>query len=253
MLQEFLTLNIFSLLLIFSRIGTSFLLLPGFSSPAVNVRIRLFAALGISFVLTPILSNSLPGLPSSALDMAVLLTGEVIVGAFLGALGRFMVAAIQMAGTIIALISAMANALIQDPVAEEQSSVISNFLSTIAMVLIFATNLHHTMFQALVDSYVLFVPGQPLPFGDFSGHLAQLLVDSYKIGLQIAAPLIVTALLYYVSLGLLGRLMPALPLFLFGMPFQIAGQIWILMISLSTMMMVFLKYFDEGYRVFTTS
>lgn len=250
MLQEFLTINIFGFLLIFMRVGTSFMLLPGFSSPSVSTQIRLFVALGVSFVMTPILSGGLPRVPATALEITLLATSEVLIGAFMGVLGRLMVGAIQVAGTTIALISSLANALIQDPIADQQSSVVSNFLSTMAMVLIFATNLHYLMIQALVESYTAFVPGQPLPLGDITDHLARQLGLSFKIGLQLAAPLIITSVLYNVGLGVLGRLMPLLPLFLFGMPFQIAAQIWILMISLSTMMMVFLKNFDEGYRAF---
>lgn len=248
MLEEFLTVNIFSFFLVFARIGTSFLTLPGFSSSAVTVQARLVIALGVSLALTPILN--LPGVPPTVPGLFLILTGEIITGAFLGIMGRIVLTSLQTAGTVIAFVSSMANAMIQDPIAEQQSSLIASFLGSLGLVMIFVTDAHHLMFYALADSYSLFVPGQPLPIGDFADFLGRRLADSFRIGLQLASPLVITGMTYYIGLGLLGRLMPSLPLFLFGMPFQIAVQVWVLMLSLSTMMMVFMSYFDETFSAY---
>lgn len=252
MLEEFLTVNIFSFFLIFARVGASIMLLPGFSSPMVNVRIRLLFTLAVSLLMTPILSGSLPGIPATTADMVLLVGGEVIVGAFLGTIGRILVSALQTAGTAISLVSSMANVLVQDAISQQQSSLISNFLSNTGLLMIFAANMHHLMLQAVADSYSLFVPGQPIPFGDFADFLAHRLTESFALGLQMASPLMITGIVYYIGIGLLGRLMPMLPLFLFGMPFQIAAQIWILMLSLSAMMMVFMNNFDEAFSAYLT-
>lgn len=250
MLSEFLTINIFSFFLIFARIGTAFMILPGFSSPVVYLQARIFVALGVALVLTPILSAGLPGAPSTVPGLLVLLAGEIIIGAFLGTIGLILASALQTAGTIIALVSSLANAMIQDPIAEQQSSVVSNLLSTIGVLLIFSTNMHHLMLSALSDSYSLFVPGQPLPIGDFTELLSRQTAASFALGLQLSAPLVISGLVYYIGIGLLGRLMPMLPLFMFAMPFQIAAQLWIIMIAMSSIMMVFLAHFNEGFSAF---
>ena len=64
------------------------------------------------------------------------------VGGFFGFLLRILVSALQTVGTIAALASSMANALIQDPIADQQSSTISGFLLTIGVVLIFVSDQH---------------------------------------------------------------------------------------------------------------
>ena len=51
----------------------------------------------------------------------------------------------------------------------------------------------------------------------------------------------------YIGLGLLGRLMPQLQVFFFGLPAQIAMQIWLLMVALSGMMLVFLTRFQDSF------
>lgn len=159
--------------------------------------------------------------------------------------------AIQTAGTLIAMFASLANALIQDSITEQQSSVISGFLGTVALVLIFVTNMHHLMLETVVDTYAVFPPGGFEGFGDFAFMMARGVADSFALGLQLSAPFVIVALVYYVGLGLLGRLMPALPLFFFMMPIQITVQFLVLMAVLSGMMMIFLGHFQDTMSVFS--
>lgn len=250
MLEELLTLNLFGFFLIFSRIGTAIALMPGFSSGFVSMRLRLSLALAISFVLAPVLMGGLPVRPPTIAAMALLIIGEILIGAFFGTIARILISALQTAGTVISYMSSMANALIQDPIAEQQSSTIAGFLLVMGVVLVFVVDLHHVMILAVTDSYTLLEPGQPLPVGDFAHTIGRRVADSFALGLKLAAPFVIVGLTYYIGLGLLGRLMPQLQVFFFGMPFQIGVQIWVLAVTLSGIMMAFLQHFGEGYQGF---
>jgi flagellar biosynthetic protein FliR len=200
--------------------------------------------------MTPILVAGLPGLPPSASALVLLLVSEAIIGGFIGIISQVLVSAQQTAGTLIAYLSSMANALIQDPIAEQQSSTIANFLTITGMTVIFVTDTHHLMLRAMADSYLLFIPGQPLDFGVFIDVLSRRVAASFTLGVQLAAPFLVTAMTYYIGLGLLGRLMPALPVFFVGLPIQIAMQIALLALTVSAILMAFLTYFQEGMGSF---
>ncbi len=250
MLGDLIQLNIFAFFLIFARVGTVFMLMPGIGSGYVSVKLRLPIALALCFILTPLLSASLPGIPGAQIDMTVLILGEVTIGVFIGLIGRITLGALQTAGTLIALFASLANALIRDPIAEQQSSLIATFLSLLGMVLIIVTDLHHLMIRGVVESYSLFQPGHPLAIGDFSEMLSRRLADSFELGVQLASPFLLAALVYYIGLGILGRLMPILPVFIVVMPLQIVGQIGFLMLSLSAMMMYFLSRFEDVIIVF---
>jgi len=250
MLEEILTLNIFGFFLIFSRIGTALALMPGFSANFIPPRMRLAVGLSVCFMVAPVLIGNLPVRPVNVAAMALLILGEVLIGAFFGTIARILMAALQTAGTVIAYVASMANALIQDPIAEQQSSTIAGFLITMGLVLVFVTDLHHLMILALIDSYTLFEPGKGLPVGDFSQILARMVADSFALGLRMAAPFVIIGLTYYIGLGLLGRLMPTLQVFFFGLPFQIGAQIWVLMITTSGIMVLFLRSFEEGFQSF---
>lgn len=250
MLQDLVNLNLFAFFLIFARVGAAFLLLPGYSAAYVSPNIRLALALAVSFAVMPLLADALPAMPSAPSALALLLIGETVIGSFFGVLARILLGALQTAGTMIALFASLANAFIQDPIAEQQSSTVSGFLTTLGIVAIFATNLHELMLKAVVDSYMVFTPGQPLVIGDLSDTVARRVADSFALGLQLAAPFLVAALTYYVGLGVLGRLMPTLQVFFFGLPVQISLQIWVMMIAVSGIMMMFMTRFQDGFVPF---
>jgi len=253
MLAEIINLNIFGFFLVFARVGTILILLPGFAAAWVSIRHRLTIGIAISFVMMPAVASYLPGIPATATELVLVLLGEAVIGFFLGIIGTILLASLQSAGSFIALFSSMANALIRDPIAEQQSSLISGFLSTLGVVLVMVADLHHLMLRAMADSYTLFTPGQLLNVNDAADLLARRVTESFALGLQIATPLAVTALTYYLGLGLLGRLMPALPVFFVGLPIQLAVQFTVLALILSGVMMLFLSRFDAGFRVFVWS
>jgi len=226
--------------------------MPGFSSSFVSARMRLAIALAVTFLVTPVLANELPVLPKSIAALSLLIIGEILIGSYLGTIARVLLGALQTAGTLIAFSSSMANALINDPISEQQSSTISGFLVTTGMVLIFVADFHHLMLQAVVDSYTLFIPGKGLPLGEFADYLARQLADSFALGLQMSSPFIIVGLTYYLGLGILGRLMPTLQVFFFGLPFQLTAQLWVLTVTVSGILLAFLQHFQGVYTSYLT-
>lgn len=250
MLEELLRLNVFAFFMIFARVGTAIMFLPGFSATYIPTQFRLSLALAISFVVFPVIAARLPLPPASPAELFLLLGGEIVVGSFFGLIMRVLISSLQTAGTIASLSSSLANALIQDPIAEQQSSTISGFLLTIGLVMIFVSDLHHLMLRGVLETYAMFEPGQRLPFNDFAELMARQVADSFALGLQLAAPFVVVGLTYYIGLGLLGRLMPQLPVFFFGLPLQITVQMSVFTITLSGIMLAFLQNFQESVHRF---
>ena len=247
MLRELLALNVFAFLLIFARVSAALMLLPGYSASFVSARVRLAFALVVAFVLMPILASVLPGMPGTVSGLFILLASEIVVGTFLGMIGRIMISALHTAGTVIAYVSSLASALAQDPISEQQSSTLSGFLGNMGLLMLFTSDTHHLMLMAVVDSYAMFIPGENLVLGDFADVLSRRLADSFALGVQMATPLILTGLTYYIMLGLLGRLMPTFQVFFVGLPIQILIQISVFTLSLTGIMLVFLRFAQDGF------
>ena len=248
MLQDFLTGNVFALFFVFARIGAAVMLLPGFGEVFIPGRVRLLIAAGITIVVTPVVSQYIPPAPEGPLGMFVVLGHEIAIGLFLGAMARAMIAALHMAGVIIGFQTSLANAHLFDPVNATQGSLVGSFLNVLGVFLIFATDLHHLMLIAVIDSYSLFVPGGVLPIGDFSDAAARVIAQSFVLAMQIAAPFIVMGMLFYLGMGLLARLMPQVQIFFIVIPVQIFMGFLVMAITLSAGMTWFLESFQANLR-----
>src|SRR5436309_1219260 len=109
MLSHFLISELFAFLLIFCRLGSAIMLLPGFGEAYVAPRIRLMLALMFSLILTPVIH--FPPAPATVSGLLFLMTGEILAGLFIGGLARMLIAAMHVAGTVIAYQSSLASAL----------------------------------------------------------------------------------------------------------------------------------------------
>jgi len=245
MLQDLLPAHLFAILLVFMRVGTAMLLLPGLGDPYVPPRVRLLLALMISLIIAPILANSLPAMPQSAFNLLVLLAGEILIGFFFGTIARLFISALTTAGMVIAYMSTMANALTNDPSAAQQGSIAGTFLGVIAVLMIFTLNLHHAMLAAVIDSYQLFVPGRAPPVADFADMISRVVAKTFLLSFQIAAPFIAMGLIFFLGLGILGRLMPQMQVFFVAMPLQIAAGLAVLALVLPAIINWFIGAFQE--------
>lgn len=230
--------------LVFIRTGAILALLPGFSAAYVSMRIRLLLALGISVLIAPVLAARLPAALSES-SMLLLVVNESIVGLFIGTLTRIIVSALNSAGSLIANFASLANALTNDPVADQQSATLAGFFSLFGLLAIFVTDLHHLMLHAILASYDLLPAGDSLPTGDLADITTRLVADSFRLALQMSAPFLVVGLGYQFALGLMARLMPQLSVFFIGIPIQIGLQIWVIVMTISGILLVFLNSFSE--------
>jgi flagellar biosynthesis protein FliR len=220
-LEQLLPGQIFSFFLVFARIGSAFSVLPGFAEAFVAMRFRLMLAGATSIVVAPVVAPGLPPAPDSTAAFFILVGSETIIGLFIGVTARLALAAIQTAGMVIGLQTSLANAFAFDPTTAQQNAVVGAWLSTVALVLIFVTDLHHLMLRGLVDSYALFQPGAAPPVGDFAEAIVRLVSSSFMLGIQISAPFMAFGFIFFLALGLLARLMPQVQIFFVAVPLQI--------------------------------
>ncbi len=246
MLERLLALEAFSYFLVFTRLGATVMLLPGIGEGYVPVRVRLLIALVITAVMQPVVAPLLPEAPDSIIALLMLLLGEVLVGVFIATVARVLVTTLITTGTVIAFLTGFANAVLFNPMLQDQGAMTAVFLSLLGTLLIFVTDLHHLMFMAMMDSYTMFKPGVALPLDDFAEVIGRMVSASFKIGVQLAAPFILVTMLFYISLGLLARLMPQFQVFFVGLPLQILLGLTVLMVTISSIMMWFMDYFATG-------
>ncbi len=246
MLAEALAADVFAFLIVFARLGAALMLLPPFGETFILVRARLALALALSALVTPLTALALPPPPEAPVDLVIVLGGEIAVGLFIGGLARLLLSALHTASILVAYQTGLGAATVFDPTQNEQGVIISRFFALMAVLLLFATDLHHAIIIALIDSYRTLPPGALPAAGDFAEQAIDFIAGAFVIALQVAAPLMVVGLLFYLGLGLLGRLMPAIQVFFVALPLQIALGFSVVMAGLSAMMLWYLEYFGES-------
>ncbi|HEX2215084.1 MAG TPA: flagellar biosynthetic protein FliR [Xanthobacteraceae bacterium] len=235
-------------LLIFARIGTMIMLLPGLGEVSVPTRIRLVAALVLSAVLFP-LHRSAFAIDLRSFGPIVLLLGqELLIGAVLGITARLAISALQVAGTIVANQLGLGFVTAIDPTQNQQGALLGNFLTLLGVTLLFATDLHHLLIAALNESYTLFRPGEVPATADVAALTVQTIATAFRVGVQLAAPFLVFGLLFNFGLGILSRLMPQMQVFFVALPLSILVGFIVLLLVVSAMMGTFLGYFEGVVR-----
>ena len=208
-------------LLVFARIGTMLMLLPGLGEQNISARMRLTFALILAATLLP-LHRDAYHIDATALGpVLVMLIEEILIGAMLGVTARLTISALEVAGSVIAQQLGLGFVTAVDPTQGEQGMIVGNFLTLLGITLFFATDMHHLVIAALITKMV---------------------AGAFRIGIQLSAPFIVFGLLFNIGLGILARLMPQMQVFFVGLPLSILIGLLFLLLLLGAMMSFFLDY-----------
>ena len=235
-------------MLVFARIGTMVMLLPGLGELSVPVRVRLTVALVLAAVLLPIHRDAYAIDLKSYGPLLAMLAEEMFIGAVLGLAARLTISALQVAGSVIAQQLGLGFVAAIDPTQGQQGIILGNFLTILGLTLIFATDLHHLVIAALSDSYTLFQPGDVPLLGDVAALITRTIANAFRVGIQLSAPFLVFGLLFNLGLGLLSRLMPQMQVFFVGVPLSILVGFLILLVAVGAMMGVFLGSVENVFR-----
>ena len=229
-------------MLVFARIGTMVMLLPGLGEMSMPVRVRLTIALVLSAMFLPLHRAAYTIDLRELGPVLLMLGGEIVIGAVLGLTARLSISALQVAGAVIAQQMGLGFVTAVDPTQGHQNVIVSNFLAMLGVTLIFATDLHYLVIAALNDSYRLFAPGAVILVGDIAALVTKTIAGAFRVGIQLAAPFLVFGLLFNIGLGVLSRLMPQMQVFFVGLPLSILLGFLILIVVVGAMMGTFLEF-----------
>jgi len=230
-------------MLVFARIGAMVMLLPGLGESNIPVRIKLSIALLLTLIILPLHRQAYQVDIGSMASLLVLMMHEIVIGILLGATARVTLAALQVAGSVIAQQMGLGFVTSVDPTQGQQGVLIGNFLTMLGVTLLFATDSHHLVIAALNDSYKIFAPGESMASGDVASLATRAFSAAFRIGLQLSAPFLVFGLVFNIGLGVLARLMPQMQVYFVGVPLSIFAGFLILAVVIAAMMGTFLDYF----------
>lgn len=231
--------------ILFCRIGSCLMLMPGVSSAQIPVQVRLFVAVAVTLSLAPILLDQAPlqTLSADPIPALRLIVVESLIGGLIGLLGRMFYLALETMAVGAATMLGMANPFGVEVEPNQMLPPLASLVSLSATTLIFVTNAHWEVLRGIAASY------HAIPLGaDFNAayslrHLVAILAETFRIGLRVCSPFFIYAIIVNLAMSLINRLAPQIAVFYVATPFIVAGGLLLLYFSIRPLLGEFMLGF----------
>jgi flagellar biosynthesis protein FliR len=222
-----------------ARVSGLVLVAPVFSARPVPMMVKSGLVVLLAVLLVPVAQshmNALPQLTPSAI------VGEALVGFALGLGAALLIGAAEMAGELLSIQIGLSGASIFDPLSQQQSTALGQFVHLLALALVLSLDGHLVMLDALAKSAERLPVGLPVDVTNGARGLAALGGHVFALGLQFASPVVAVVLVANVALAVLSRAAPQLQILQLAFPVQILVGLGTLVASLPFIANWFLRW-----------
>jgi flagellar biosynthetic protein FliR len=211
-----------------ARILGVFAVAPVFGNQAVPVAVKVCLGVGLTVLVTPLISVTGDINFASIAGMAVL-AEQCLIGVAIGFTMRLVFAGVELAGETISMTMGLSFASFFDPMSQGRTAVVTQILTYLTTLVFLAANLHLQLIEALVQSFGSMPIGGSVSTNHMFGHLVTWAGNIFTSGLQISLPIVGALLITSAALALLTRAAPQLNIF--GIGFPITLSVGILLIG----------------------
>ncbi|MCC4596695.1 flagellar biosynthetic protein FliR [Xanthomonas campestris pv. phormiicola] len=199
----------------FIRIAAALASAPALGEMMVPLRARLLLALILAMAVQPTLP-ALPQIAPVSLHGLVTVAEQVLIGAMLGMVFHLVLAALQLAGSLVAAQMGLSMATLNDPANGSSSDAMNALMYLIFMLLFFTLDGHLVLTQVLARSFQVWPVGGA---GLGTSALQQLVLAVgwiFAAALMLALPFVFATMLVQIGSGFLNRAAPSLNLYSLG-------------------------------------
>lgn len=226
------------LLLIFVRVSAFFVSVPLFSYRTIPPQMRIALAFVLAWMMY--YTFSIEAIPFDG-NYILLVLKEAVIGLMLGLTAYIIMSAVQIAGGFIDFQMGFALANIVDPQTGAQSPLMGQFFNFLALLTLLAINGHHLLLDGIFYSYQFMPMEQFFPnFGseDTVEWVMKMFAAVFVVAFQMSAPIVATLFLVTIALGITGKTVPQMNIFVIGFPIKIAVGFLVLIITMAVMVEV---------------
>lgn len=214
------------------RISAMMLTAPVFSQDAFNVRLRVLLALALTWMVYPL--HTWPVIDPVSAEGIKEVFNQIVIGALAGLALQVVVAAIVLAGQVVATSMGLAMASLMDPNLGNVP-VISQFLFILAMLAFVGSGGHAILLGIVLESFHSLPVGTSVLSQDNFGMLVRWTSMVFLGAVLIALPVMVALLFVNIGMGVITRAAPSLNIFSVGFPASVAAGFVILLVFLGPM------------------
>ncbi|MEJ9280188.1 flagellar biosynthetic protein FliR [Ureibacillus thermosphaericus] len=230
-------------LLMFVRISAFFVTVPFFSYRTIPPQLKILLALMLAWMMYYTIQTEVIPIDGNYI---LLIMKEAMIGLIIGLAATIIISIVQIAGGFIDFEMGFAMANIVDPLTGAQSPMMGQFFNLLILYLLIATNGHHLILDGIYYSYQ-FIPINHFPnFGDagMAEFTVKLIAVVFSVAFQMSAPLVAALFLLTLAIGIIGKTVPQLNIFIIGFPLKIIVGFLVLFISMGIMIEVMQKVIE---------
>ncbi|MFN4058272.1 MAG: flagellar biosynthetic protein FliR [Roseinatronobacter sp.] len=196
---------------VFLRVGAMMALAPAFGETVIPARVRLAVTLAFTLIVT----SALPPAPSPTFGLPEV-AAEVVAGLTLGIGLRLLVIALQVAGTIAAQSTSLAQFF--GGAGVDPQPAMSQLLVMAGLALAVMLGLHVQLVELLLLSYDLFPVGALPDAAQLAEWGIAQTARAFALAFSLAMPFVLISVVYFIALGVINKAMPQLMVALVGAP-----------------------------------
>ena len=243
--------NIFNAgLMVFMRLAGLMRLAPVLSKSEIPAIARISFAMICTVIMTGILKPA-PVPADCPIFFCMFL--NFAFGALIGFVGNCIVAAVTAGGDMINTQMGMSSAMVMDPSSKTQVSLMSNYFSTLTVIIFMYSGGIYWIFNAFIKSFSIF----PMYSLDFHfekiiniQYLSDITSNILFMGLHIAAPIVLATLAQDIILGLISKTAPQINVFSLSFLFKPVMGAFILVVILPMLINVITTYLASFAGIF---
>jgi flagellar biosynthesis protein FliR len=229
-------------ILLLTRFGGFFFIVPGLGEGAKGLTIRIPAVMVLAFVTMQ--SSPAAPVPEDIALITVALGFEFLLGMFIGIIPLILVTGVQMGAQLASTSMGFGANQLFDPTTGGSVADLARVFGDLTVILFLLLGGDHVVLHAVSGFGGSLVPGS-FVIGEQSVELLiKRIGDAFKVGILISSPVVVALLLTQFVMGLLSRAVPTVNIFIISFPLTIGIGMFITVIALPDIMQFVIREFS---------
>jgi len=233
-------------ILLYVRFTALFIATPIFSHTSIPNSVKA----SLSFFFTIVFYPSMPPLmiDINLLSIITAILSELLFGLAVGLILQITYNIITFAGGLISFMMGFSMASAIDPQSGVSMPIVSQFLSLMALMVLFSIDLHHWILLFINDSLTQIPLGGFMLTHNFLQYTITATSKMYMVGFTIAFPIVALILLSDIIFGMLMKTMPQFNLLVIGYPIKIMVSFAVLIATFTATMLILKNNMLEAFN-----
>ncbi|HVX10654.1 MAG TPA: flagellar biosynthetic protein FliR [Pirellulales bacterium] len=212
---------------------------PPFGTNELPTQVRVMLGLMLAALIYPGQIDTPVTPPLTVAGYIPALGAELFVGFLFGSATVLLFSGVQLAGQIVGQMSGMTLADLYSPGLDANVPLLSQLLYMLALAIFLLAGGHRLAMGGFLDTFQTIPPGSMGMATSLTDCTVTLLVQSFSLGIRVAAPATVALLLASLVLGIISRTLPQLNVMALGFGVNAMTTFGILSASLAGMAWLF--------------